>query len=232
MNRLEIRNRARFFMDEPVQQNFSDSDLNIAINIAQLQVELEIVQTNEYFFVSPTPVTLSITPGNESYALHLDSNSACDVLKITRVEDGATGTTLLPVDQNEKIVLPGMYAPIVVGGSVLNFYLLGDYICFTPTPQMNTTVKYWYVPMLPDLANDTDISAIPRTLHDMIAIQVAMDAMIKDEADTSALERRWARLMDQLKRTVRNRQTEEPKRVRRSADVKDPTIRYPNNIWQ
>lgn len=217
MNRLEMRNRVRYFIDEPTQQNFSDADINAALNNAQLQVQLEIVRANPTYLVSATPTTISLVPGTAAYALHADVNGECDVLNITRVEMKDSGLPVEPMDQNEKALAGTGLVPLGVT-SGYGFYLLGNSITFDPVPQQTATVYYWFNQLLADLANDTDRCQLPRGLHDMVPVRAAKDSFIKDEADTSQLDRLWNEYMDRLRRTVGTRQTMAPRHVQRTYD--------------
>lgn len=215
MTRAEMRGRVRFFVDEPVQGNFQDSDINIALNIAQGLVQLEITQANPDYFNSPTPTTITLAGGQETYSLHLDTNGVCDVLRIKRVEDVSTGYSIMPLDQNEKIMNTGIISPGPASGTPTNFYLIGNYIGFTPKPASTGSVNYWFVPMLPDMASDTDVSQIPRLLHDMLPVKAAIDSFVKDQESITELQSLWNQYMDLLRRTVRDRQTMAPRSVRR-----------------
>jgi hypothetical protein len=214
MNRGQLRARTRFFLDEPTEQNFTDSDINTALNIAQDQVTLDINQANQDYFISPNPTTITLTSGTERYAL------AGDVLSIKRVEDAATGLEILPFDFNEKAA-PGLGMPGLVSAAPGNWYLLGSYIGFSPIPSASSTVNYWYVTLLPQMTTDSDVSQIPRPYQDMLAIRAAIDSFIKDEADAGPLRGLYAEYIDRLKRTANNRQKQAPKHVRR--------VSYPSN---
>lgn len=220
---LDIRNRVRFFVDEPVQANFKDIDINYAINDAQQDVSLEITQTGEKYFVNPTPTTINLKTNVQYYDL------ATDFWKAVRVQDQTSG---LPIDftdvnsQNDFFqnfpplvnVYPfGGFSCFILGGDSIG--QAGGSIGFTPTPTDSTkSVLYWYVPVLQDMDNDSDESAFPRQFVDLLAIQAAIDCLIKDQADTAQLERKYSRRMDQLKRTVRDRQQQTPKYVRRTGN--------------
>lgn len=209
MTRAELRSRVRFFIDEPTQQNYTDADINTALNVAQDEVQLEIIETFQDYFISPTPTVINLIAGTETYAL------ATDVVAIKRVEDAATGLEILPLDLNEKVAT-GTGLPGLLSATPGNWYLVGNYIGFTPPPSMNNTVNYWYVATLPDLTNDTDVSQIPALHHDILAVRAAIDCLVKDESDVTQLTAIYSRDLDRLKRTLRSRQTQAPKRVRRT----------------
>lgn len=219
----DLRARVRFYIDEPSQANFTDSDINYAINDVQQFVATEIDQVDEKFRVNPTPTTINLVTNQQYYDL------AEDFWKMTRVQDQTSG---LPIDftdvnsQNDFFqnfpplvnVYPfGGFAAFIVGGNSQG--QAGGSIGFTPTPTDSTkSVLYWYVPIIQDMDDDSDSSAIPRQFYDLLAIQAAIDCKIKDEADTVQLERKFSRLMDQLRRTARDRQQQTPKYVRRTGN--------------
>lgn len=206
-----IRQRVRFYIDEPVQANFTDSDLNYAINDAQQYVANEITQVDENYMVSSTPTIINILANQQYYALPLDFN------KCVRVVDTTTGISIPFSDINsQNVVVPQVLPNVAYGGVGFNAIIVGNSIGFTPIPTSNTfTPVFYYVPNVPDLVADTDVSIIPRNFIDLVAIQASIDARIKDEDDTSALERKYDRLIKQLTRTARNRQQSTPKKVQR-----------------
>jgi hypothetical protein len=221
--RADIRQRVRFYIDEPVQANFLDSDINYAINDVQQDVATEIDQVDEKYRVSPTPTQIDLVVNQQYYDL------ADDVWKVVRVQDMTSGLPIDFTDVNSQNDFFQNFPPLV------NVYPFGGFSCFivggnsqdqsggslgfTPIPTDSTkSVQYWYVPIIQDMDDDEDTSAIPRQFVDMLAIQAAIDCLIKDQADTTQLERKYARRLDQLKRTARNRQQQTPKYVRRTGN--------------
>lgn len=223
--RLDVRNRVRFYIDEPVQANFQDSDINYAINDSQQDVATEIDQVDELYRVNPIPTVINLALNTQFYDL------ATDFWKMVRLQDATTG---LPIDftdinsQNDYFqnfpplinAYPfGGYSAFLAGGTQANGQT-GASIGFTPIPTDPTkSVQYWYVPIIQDMDSDTDASSIPRQFVDLLAIQAAIDCYIKDEDDTTALERKYNRRLDQLKRTTRDRQQQSPKYVRRVGNI-------------
>lgn len=212
MTRADLRSRVRFFIDEPQQQNFTDADINAALNVAQLQVQLEMNQANEDYFVSPVPTPITLQSGTDTYPL------AEDCLNIVRVEDANTGLPILPVDINEKMPTGTLNSfPTLAGAVSMNWYLVGDSIGFTPPPTGTSLVNYWYVPVVPDMASDTAVPQIPAPYRDMIAVRAAIDSFIKDEADITNLNALWMEYLSRLKRTIKSRNLMAPKHVRRTS---------------
>ena len=218
--RQMIRQRVRFFIDEPVEANFLDSDLNYAINEAQQEVATEISLVDEQYFVNTTPTQITQIAGQAFYDLQPD------FWKMTRLEDVNTGLQIPFTDIDSQNNFFQTAIPPLVSITYAGFaaYLLGNTVGFSPIPTVTGQMaQYWYVPVLPDLGADSDTSQIPRQFVDLLAIKAAIDAMIKDEDDTSALERKYNIRFNQLVRGARNRQQQNPKKVRRIGD----TMQYP-----
>lgn len=208
--------RVRTYIDEAVQANFTNMEITYAINDAQQELAAEITQVNEHYFVNPAPTTFVpvVNPVTSLYTL------ATDFFKMARLEIQTTGEMVPFIDLNEKSVDNIAIPPLVntAGyGAGIQAYILGNDIGLTPPPTDPTMIfQYWYEPLLPDLVSQTDTSMIPRLWIDALAILAAIDMLIKDEDDTSQLERKYGRRLDQIKRTARNRQVQNPKYVRRT----------------
>lgn len=211
---LQLRTRVRMFIDEPQQANYTNDNIDAAINIAQQEVATEISLVDEKYFVNPTPTVITSVAQQRMYAL------ASDFWKMTRIEDATTGLRLEINDfaaQNNFFAdaVPPLVAPNQIGFALA---IVGNSLAITPTPTQNgITAQYWYVPVLPDMVADLDTSSVPPMFLDLVSIQAAIDMLISDEDDTSALERKYARRLNQLVRATRDRQQQSPKHVTRSA---------------
>jgi len=210
----QIRARVRRFIDEPVQANYTDSDINYAINRAQQEVATEISLVDEKYFVNTTPTTITSVAGQRFYPL------ASDFWKLTRLEDAQTGLRLEFDDfaaQNNywSDMVPPLVASNQIGYSVS---IMGNSLAINPTPTTSgITCQYWYVPVLPDMSSDSDTSSIPVMFIDLLSIAAAIDMLISDEDDVSALQNKYNARFNQLVRATRDRQQQSPRHVTRSA---------------
>lgn len=211
---LQIRQRVRRFIDEPAQANYTDTDINWAINTAQQEVATEISLVDEKYFVNTVPTVITSVAGQRFYTL------ATDFWKETRIEDATTGLRLEFTDFANQNNFYGDAVPPLVAQNQIGYGLsiVGNSIAITPTPTVSgQTAQYWYVPVLQDMVEDTDTTQIPVMFVDLLAIQAAIDMLISDEDDTSALERKYSRRFNQLVRASRQRQQQSPKMVSRTA---------------
>lgn len=218
---LQIRTRVRRFIDESQQANYSDSDINWAINQAQQEVATEISLVDEKYFVSTTPTVITSVANQRFYPL------ATDFWKMTRLEDATTGLRLEFTDfAGQNNFYSDAVPPLVAANQIgYGISIVGNSLAITPTPTTNNvTAQYWYVPVLQDMIADADTSVIPIMFIDLLAIQAAIDMLISDEDDTVALERKYARRFNQLVRATRDRQQQSPKMVSRVAGPTFPRM--------
>lgn len=224
---LNIRTRVRFFIQEPVQANFKDSDINYAINHAQQTVATDIDQVDENYFVNTTPTQFTTVGGTKFYPL------ANDVWKVIRLEDFITATMIPFAEVNSFNNFLNNTSPPLVVGNNLEFVasIVGNSIGLLPVPGSSGQIlQYWYVPILPDMMNDSDTSQIPIPFIDLLAIQAAIDVMIADEQDTSQLERRYSAELHRLTIAARSRNQQNPRYVRRTNDSSPLTGTWPGVI--
>lgn len=222
--RADLRARVRFFIQEPVQANFKDSDINYALNHAQQTVATDIDQVDENYFVATTPTQITTVAGQKFYPL------ANDVWKVVRLEDFITATMIPFAEVNSFNNFLNNTSPPLVVGNNLEFVasIVGNSLGLLPVPGSSGQVlQYWYVPILPDMASDSDTSPIPIPFLDLLSIQAAIDVMIADEQDTSQLERRYAEEKRRLTVAARSRNQQNPRYVRRSNDNSPMTGTWP-----
>lgn len=208
--------RARTYIDEPSQANYTNTEITYALNDAQQEVATEITQVNEHYFANPTPTTITpvVNPITSLYTL------PTDFFKMIRMEIQTTGEMVPFIDINEKSI-DNMAIPPLVNtagyGAGMQAYLLGNDVGFTPPPvDSNMVFQFWYDPIIPDLVASTDTSVIPRNFVDLLPLMATYDMFIKDEDDSGAVLAKINRRLDQLRRAARNRQTQNPKYVRRT----------------
>ena len=127
---------------------------------------------------------------------------------------------LLPNDffkaLNVFVVSQGQYRPIPRlmlsewAGSFgrFGYMIIDNYIRFSqPVSSPSTTISLWYVPQYQDLINDTDtfnFQYIPGHVE-FIVNQAVIAARLKEESDTSALERRQAQIIQLIETDMANR---------------------------
>lgn len=115
-------------------------------------------------------------------------------------------------DRN-KFVYPNT-ASTIYGVFNLQYRLLGSNIEFVPTPSSGSQIRLWYIPRLPQLLLDTDITTTGISgWNQYIIVRAAKYALDKEESDTTKLDAELAFLKDRIEGTSSNRDTGQPDRI-------------------
>lgn len=87
------------------------------------------------------------------------------------------------------------------------YMLMGQTLKIIPTPQKAMNLLMWYVPVFQDMVADTDTTelALAPGYQEFIINQAVIGARIKEESDTSALERRQQQIMVLMQAAMINR---------------------------
>lgn len=116
------------------------------------------------------------------------------------------------IDRN-RFVYPNT-ASTIYGVFNLQYRMIGTNIEFIPTPSANQPIRVWYVPRLPQLLQDTDISTIGFSgWLNYVITRAAKYALDKEESDTSKLDMEIAYLKQRIEETASNRDQGMPDKV-------------------
>ena len=227
MTLIQIIDQARALAGEPLSatRSFPDNtssywaDQTLVNYFNQVQSDLvqDIVQANEDFFT--THSDLNITDGCDTYAI------PSGTLKVRRVEnirnDTNNPTEIRPVTLNNRDIASD-FGPLIDAGSPANlgqgYYLRGTQLVLTETPTFTDTaaIRLWFVRQPGDICAGTSISAIP-VEHHRVAVWGLLEMMqTEQQGDTKDAVIRYERGRLNMIKQVENRQTQRPKRVRRS----------------
>lgn len=115
-------------------------------------------------------------------------------------------------DRN-KFVYPNT-ASTIYGVFNLQYRMVGSNIEFIPTPSSGQQLRIWYIPRLPQLLQDTDLttSSISGWIEYVI-VDAAIKALQKEESDVSILLAQKEALRIRIEGAAANRDTGQPDRV-------------------
>lgn len=96
----------------------------------------------------------------------------------------------------------------------LSYRMMGTNIEFIPTPTAGQTIQLCYIPRLPALLKDTDITTIGFSgWLQYVIIRAAKYALDKEESDTSKLDEELAYLSKRIEASAQNRDAGQPDKV-------------------
>lgn len=199
---------------------------NINQSIYELY-DLLVTKFGEDYIVA-NPVTLTTT-GAKNYTLPNGTNfltagvPAMPVLKVLGVDCGvSTGNNAwvtLPrfnwIDRN-RFVYPQLQAN-ALGVFNLSYRQIGqDQIYFIPNPSAGQYIQLWYVPVMSQLLQDTDMISFSFSgWSELVILDAAIKALLKEESYDQAdrLELRKAKIIERIEVSAANRDVGQPNTI-------------------
>lgn len=116
------------------------------------------------------------------------------------------------IDRN-RFVYPNT-ASTLYGVFNLQYRLMGNNIQFIPTPTANQLLRIWYIPRLPQLLKDTDLTTLGISgWLQYVIIRAAKYALDKEESDTTKLDQELIFLKTRIEETAQNRDAGLPDKI-------------------
>lgn len=192
---------------------WTDSLLITYTNLVQEEVQNEIIQSFEDYFVTQT--TLSVVNGVAEYTL------PTGFIKMRRVEDmrnTSSPVEIMPVSLNQRGSNPAFFAiPSATywGGG---YYILGNQIILGDTPTFTdaSAIRLHYVKRLSDMTALSATSEIPSEHHRVLVWGVVKYALFQQQSDTTLANQEYASHLARLKMQVEDRQVQKSRRVVRT----------------
>lgn len=173
-----------------------------------------LVEKFEDYNVQPFTITTDGT--NDRYAL------PTDFFKLRAVDLQASGTptgwvTLRPFALAERNRISRVTAGVT--NTLLSSYryrIGGSNLWLAPMPQAGKVVRLYYTPQVTELSSDADTLDGVNGWEELVVLDAARKALLKEESDTSGVEREIAVLVQRIEHEAANRDAGEPPTV---ADV-------------
>ena len=193
---FEIRQRAQERADRVGSQFVSVSEWNFFINQSLVELYDLLITTYEDYNVAD-PITLTTDGSTSSFPLPNGTNNsgAQPFYKLMGVDLGlgsqpngyVTVNKFNFIDRN-RFIYPNT-ASTMYGVFNMRYRIVGSNINFTPTPSANQIIRLWYIPRLPMLLQDTDVTTIGISgWLQYVIVRAAKYALDKEESDTSKLD--------------------------------------------
>lgn len=116
------------------------------------------------------------------------------------------------IDRN-RFVYPNT-ASTIYGVFNLQYQLVGNQIMFIPTPSSGQVIGIWYIPRLPELLADTDLTTIGVSgWLQYVICRAAKYALDKEESDTTKLDQELLFMKTRIEETAMNRDAGMPARI-------------------
>lgn len=207
MTVAQLRNLARFWLDDVNGGYFTDAQMLVLLNNAQRECQKLLLQAGEDFYtVCATALT---TTGQQNYAL------PDDFVKLMRIERLISGTgdsafyeRLYPITRNEQDVT--LYYN---NGAPNNFIINKDTFSLLPVPDQAYTLHLWYAYRVEDMVNDNDEPDVPEDYQEYIAIMAARDGFLRDGRTLQPIESKLLYFETMMKENSERRNEDSPRMV-------------------
>lgn len=215
---FEIRNLAKDRADL-IQSTFvPDATWNTYINQAMFELYDLLVTVFEDYFKAPA-VQFTTVSNQAIYDLPNGTNhsGAAPFYKLLGVDLGlgSANNAWVTLDKynfmdRNRFVYPNT-ASTIYGVFNLRYRVMGSKIEFTPTPTSNQVIQLHYIPRLPQLLKDTDLTTIGISgWLEYVIVRAAKYALDKEESDTSVLAQELMYLKQRIEESAANRDAGRP----------------------
>lgn len=105
-------------------------------------------------------------------------------------------------------------ASTIYGVFNAQYRLMGNKIMFIPVPAAGQPICLWYIPRLPYLLQETDMTSVSISgWIEYVIVEAAIKALTKEEADTSTLQAQKMMLKQRIEAAAANRDAAEPEYI-------------------
>lgn len=212
MNRGEIKELARVWLDDVDGGYFTDAIMNRFINQAQRECQKLLLQAGEDFYTKCFYTTLVANQAH--YAL------PSDFVKLMRLELVISGSgdlesveRIYPINLNEQDIAYNYYGSGTQGGRPRNYTILKNVIRLFPTPNEVKTIKMSYAPRVLDMTDDGDVPDAPEDYHEYIAILAARDGFLRDGRPLTPIESKLAYYEKMMEESSESRNVDSPRMI-------------------
>lgn len=222
----QLRLRAQQRADLVNSQFITTEEWNYNINQSMLELYDLLVTAYEDYFLAPA-IYLNPNGVDTFYPLPNGTNTFLDAQGNTITPPAfykLMGVDLALNQANNAYVTLNKFAWIdrnryiypTAGGTQygafnLQYRIMGNNVDFIPTPLQNQNLKLWYIPRLPVLVQDTDVTTIGYSgWLEYVIIDAAIKAMQKEESDVTILAAEKMMMIKRIEETAMNRDAGRP----------------------
>lgn len=230
--RTAVRQRADMLNQSGDYTNafVTDSELNSYINQSYFELyDLMVSSYGENYFVA-APFYITTDGSNQFFSLPSDFYKALgvDIQVSSPVSNNAWWTLKeFTFAERNKYAVPN--TQLYFGITNLRYRIQGDQLWLNPLPQINQTIRLFYIPRMTTLVNDTDEVQGVSGWTEYIIIDAAIKCLQKEESDVSVLMAQKQAMLQRIEAMAQNRDAGMPSTV---ADAQSSNSFYPySGAW-
>lgn len=204
----DLRTRARRLADMELSAFVSDSEVTDYVNQALAELHDLVIDLNPEMF--ETTSDFATVAGTSTYSL---PSAFYKLLGVDHIQGNGTRYTLQRYMRRERNRRQGDFEPDIVSLATLQYKLTGgNQIEFIPDPDGVGTIRLYYIPQLTLLSGDADVveAQLPIGWEQYVEVDAAIQMLLKEESDTTALERRKAIIQARIINVAKPRDASDP----------------------
>lgn len=207
MTLSELRSYCWDLLDDPSGGYFTQSILDMRLNLALRELQKRLISANHEYYVSC--VKTNTAANQQVYSL------PTDFLQVIRLEwypVGLSGSVasqkILPITPNQRDIVG------IVQNDVPQFYSLSkNNFVLWPIPTTVVEMHLEYAPLVIELTASGDVPDAPAQFQEYIAILATRDCLIKDGRPLAPIETKLQQYELLLKQISVQRQADNPRMV-------------------
>jgi hypothetical protein len=183
-------------------------------NLIQQEVQQEIIQTFEDYFVTQT--NLSIVQGTAEYSL------PSGFIKMRRVEDirnSSAPMEILPTSLNQR---QNSFVQTMTSQALVpqQYYIRGSQLVLTDTPTYTdaSAIRLHFLKSIPDVTAGSNSSELPAEHHRVLVWGMVKLALFQQQSDTTLANQEFEKHLQRIKVQAENRQIQRPRKVVRTQE--------------
>ena len=193
---------------------FTLPQINVWINNAQREVQKQLLQAGENWYL--TTVSTTLIPNQDCYSL------PTDFLKDHKIEVEISGTGNTSTRSIVQPNTPIQSNFVTVGpGTPYTYYLKKNCIIFKPVPSTAQKIYLHYSYRVADMTQPGEQPDVPPQYHEYIAIMATCDGFLKDQRDPSPFLEKKNTYLGLMKQDAQNRKIDQPRMIVTMQDDSD-----------
>lgn len=206
MTLLQMRTLVWDTLDDPNGSYFTQSIVNLRLNLAMWELQKRLISANQEFFLSC--VKTNTVVNQQAYAL------PTDFIQTVRLEWYEQGTSLTSLPRKIEFMTPNQRDLILnVTGDPQYWTFSKNNILLWPIPSRIVEVHLEYNYQTAFMSADADVPDMPLQYHEYIPILATRDGLIRDGRPIAPIETKLKEFEELLKQIAVQRRADSPRMV-------------------
>lgn len=206
MTLAQLRTWCLDILDDPSGTYFTQTNLNLRLNLALQELQKRLISANKEWFLSC--VKTNTVVGQQAYAL------PTDFLEIIRLEWYEVGTVGTAMSNKIEAMTPNQRDLMGSAQGDPAYYSMAKFnIMLWPIPTRVVEVHLEYVPLISQMVNDSDVPDVQSNFHEYIAVLATRDCLLKDGRPIAPIQAKLDQYETLMKQLMVQRQADSPRMV-------------------